>query len=97
LGDNSLLNNPAVIAPPGDRPPDGRRSATSPENSRPGVRDPGDGVDPFTSTAALLEHPDQLAAVRDGDDALVANAVEELGRCYPIDRVHGACRRVRGA
>ncbi|MEU7140890.1 cytochrome P450 [Nocardia sp. NPDC046473] len=43
-------------------------------------------------TAALLEHPDQLAAVRDGDDALVANAVEELLRYLSI--VHSGRRRI---
>ncbi|GAA3556143.1 cytochrome P450 [Amycolatopsis ultiminotia] len=43
-------------------------------------------------TAALLEHPDQLAAVRDGDDALVANAVEELLRYLSI--VHSGRSRV---
>ncbi|MBF6546060.1 cytochrome P450 [Nocardia brasiliensis] len=43
-------------------------------------------------TAALLEHPDQLAAVRDGDDALVANAVEELLRYLTIS--HSGRRRV---
>ncbi|WP_328606776.1 cytochrome P450 [Amycolatopsis sp. NBC_00345] len=43
-------------------------------------------------TAALLEHPDQLAAVRDGDPALVANAVEELLRYLTI--VHTGRRRV---
>ncbi|WP_037361613.1 cytochrome P450 [Amycolatopsis orientalis] len=43
-------------------------------------------------TVALLEHPDQLAAVRDGDDALLANAVEELLRYLTI--VHSGRRRV---
>ncbi|KIA64331.1 cytochrome P450 [Nocardia vulneris] len=43
-------------------------------------------------TAALLEHPDQLAAVRDGDDATVANAVEELLRYLTIS--HSGRRRV---
>lgn len=42
-------------------------------------------------TTALLEHPDQLAAVRDGDDALVANAVEELLRYLSV--VHSGRRR----
>ena len=43
-------------------------------------------------TVALLENPDQLAAVRDGDDALLANAVEELLRYLTI--VHSGRRRV---
>ncbi|MGW2220643.1 cytochrome P450 [Nonomuraea sp. NPDC001684] len=43
-------------------------------------------------TAALLAHPDQLAAVRDGDPALVANAVEELLRYLSI--THTEARRV---
>jgi cytochrome P450 len=43
-------------------------------------------------TVALLENPDQLAAVRDGDDAAVANAVEELLRYLTI--VHSGRRRV---
>ena len=44
-------------------------------------------------TLALLEHPDQLAAVRDNDDpALIAGAVEELLRYLSI--VHSGRRRV---
>ncbi|MDI5963262.1 cytochrome P450 [Streptomyces sp. SL13] len=44
-------------------------------------------------TVALLERPDQLAQIRDGDDpALVANAVEELLRYLNI--VHAGLRRV---
>jgi hypothetical protein len=43
-------------------------------------------------TTALLEHPDQLALVRDGDAALVANAVEEMLRYLTI--VHSGRRRV---
>ncbi|MFD2491474.1 cytochrome P450 [Amycolatopsis jiangsuensis] len=43
-------------------------------------------------TTALLQNPDQLAAVRDGDDKLVANAVEELLRYLTI--VHTGRRRV---
>jgi cytochrome P450 len=44
-------------------------------------------------TLALLEHPDQLAALRDADDPkLVAGAVEELLRYLTI--VHGGLRRV---
>ncbi|RJQ82195.1 cytochrome P450 [Amycolatopsis panacis] len=43
-------------------------------------------------TAALLQNPDQLAAVREGDDKLVANAVEELLRYLTI--VHTGRRRV---
>jgi cytochrome P450 len=43
-------------------------------------------------TTALLEHPDQLALVRDGDTALIANAVEELLRYLTI--VHTGRRRV---
>jgi cytochrome P450 len=43
-------------------------------------------------TTALLEHPDQLALVRDGDAALIANAVEELLRYLTI--VHTGRRRV---
>ncbi|MQY20117.1 cytochrome P450 [Nocardia macrotermitis] len=44
-------------------------------------------------TLALLEHPDQLAELRDTDDpALIANAVEELLRYLNI--VHGGRRRV---
>ncbi|MET7462953.1 cytochrome P450 [Nonomuraea sp. NPDC005501] len=43
-------------------------------------------------TAALLAHPGQLAAVRDGDPALVANAVEELLRYLSI--THTEARRV---
>ncbi|WP_433211232.1 cytochrome P450 [Microtetraspora malaysiensis] len=43
-------------------------------------------------TAALLAHPDQLAAVRDGDPALVANTVEELLRYLSI--THTEARRV---
>ncbi|HWD00893.1 MAG TPA: cytochrome P450 [Amycolatopsis sp.] len=43
-------------------------------------------------TVALLEHPDQLALVRDGDPALIANAVEELLRYLTI--VHTGRRRV---
>ncbi|MEV0072072.1 MULTISPECIES: cytochrome P450 [unclassified Amycolatopsis] len=43
-------------------------------------------------TTALLEHPDQLDLVRDGDPALVANAVEELLRYLSI--VHTGRRRV---
>ncbi|MDT8915894.1 cytochrome P450 [Amycolatopsis sp. PS_44_ISF1] len=43
-------------------------------------------------TTALLEHPDQLDLVRDGDPALIANAVEELLRYLTI--VHTGRRRV---
>jgi cytochrome P450 len=44
-------------------------------------------------TLALLEHPDQLAALRDTDDpALIAGAVEELLRYLTI--VHSGRRRV---
>jgi cytochrome P450 len=44
-------------------------------------------------TLALLEHPDQLAALRDGDDPkLVAGAVEELLRYLTI--IHSGLRRV---
>ncbi len=43
-------------------------------------------------TCALLEHPDQLAAVRDGDEAQVAGAVEELLRYLTI--THMGRRRV---
>jgi cytochrome P450 len=44
-------------------------------------------------TLALLEHPDQLAALRDaGDPGLVAGAVEELLRYLTI--VHSGLRRV---
>jgi cytochrome P450 len=44
-------------------------------------------------TLALLEHPDQLAALRDADDPkLVAGAVEELLRYLTI--VHSGLRRV---
>lgn len=44
-------------------------------------------------TLALLEHPDQLAELRDSDDPkLIANAVEELLRYLSI--VHGGRRRV---
>ncbi|WP_433253808.1 cytochrome P450 [Streptosporangium sp. CA-135522] len=43
-------------------------------------------------TAALLAHPEQLSAVRDGDPALVANAVEELLRYLSI--THTEARRV---
>ncbi|KAA9153198.1 cytochrome P450 [Amycolatopsis acidicola] len=44
-------------------------------------------------TVALLEHPDQLAAVRDTEDeALIANAVEELLRYLNI--THSGRRRV---
>jgi len=44
-------------------------------------------------TVALLEHPDQLARLRDTDDPkLVANAVEELLRYLTI--VHSGRRRV---
>ncbi|MER6947481.1 cytochrome P450 [Nonomuraea sp. NPDC000554] len=43
-------------------------------------------------TAALLAHPDQLRAVRDGDPAVVANAVEELLRYLSI--THTEARRV---
>lgn len=32
---------------------------------------------------ALMEHPDQLALVRDGDRTVLAGAVEEMIRCYP--------------
>lgn len=42
-------------------------------------------------TCALLEHPDQLAAVRDGDQRRVAGAVEELLRYLTI--VHLGRRR----
>jgi cytochrome P450 len=43
-------------------------------------------------TLALLEHPDQLALLRDGDKAVVANAVEELLRYLTI--IHGGQRRI---
>jgi cytochrome P450 len=43
-------------------------------------------------TVALLEHPDQLEIVRNGDATLVANAVEELLRYLTI--VHTGRRRV---
>ncbi|MFI5613879.1 cytochrome P450 [Amycolatopsis sp. NPDC051903] len=43
-------------------------------------------------TVALLEHPDQLDLVREGDPALIANAVEELLRYLTI--VHTGRRRV---
>jgi len=43
-------------------------------------------------TVALLENPDQLAIVREADDALLANAVEELLRYLTI--VHSGRRRV---
>lgn len=43
-------------------------------------------------TGALLEHPDQLAAVRDGDPDLVNDAVEELLRFLSI--THQGRRRV---
>lgn len=43
-------------------------------------------------TAALLTHPAQLAAVRDGDPGLVAGAVEELLRYLSI--THTEARRV---
>jgi cytochrome P450 len=44
-------------------------------------------------TVALLEHPDQLAALRDADDPkLLAGAVEELLRYLTI--VHSGLRRV---
>ncbi|GHH85384.1 cytochrome P450 [Streptomyces sulfonofaciens] len=43
-------------------------------------------------TCALLQHPDQLAAVRDGDPARAANAVEELLRYLTI--THMGRRRV---
>lgn len=43
-------------------------------------------------TAALLEHPDQLALLRDADEALVASAVEELLRYLHI--THNGRRRV---
>ncbi|MEA2294283.1 MAG: hypothetical protein QOE86_1922, partial [Solirubrobacteraceae bacterium] len=44
-------------------------------------------------TLALLEHPDQLAAVRDSDDpAAIAGAVEELLRYLTI--IHSGRRRV---
>ncbi|MGW6504791.1 cytochrome P450 [Nonomuraea angiospora] len=44
-------------------------------------------------TLALLEHPDQLALIRDGDDPkLIASAVEELLRYLTI--THGGLRRV---
>jgi hypothetical protein len=43
-------------------------------------------------TLALLEHPDQLAAVRDADPGLVGGAVEELLRYLTI--VHMGRRRV---
>jgi cytochrome P450 len=44
-------------------------------------------------TLALLQHPDQLARLRDGDDpGLVASAVEELLRYLNI--THGGRRRV---
>jgi cytochrome P450 len=44
-------------------------------------------------TLALLEHPDQLAALRDADDPkLVAGAVEELLRYLTI--VHSGLRRI---
>ncbi|MEK8171749.1 cytochrome P450 [Streptomyces sp. M19] len=44
---------------------------------------------------ALLQHPDQLAVVRDGDPARVANAVEELLRYLSV--VHVGRRRVATA
>ncbi|MGW4486796.1 cytochrome P450 [Amycolatopsis sp. NPDC004368] len=43
-------------------------------------------------TVALLEHPDQLDLVREGDEKLIANAVEELLRYLTI--VHTGRRRV---
>ncbi|MER7972658.1 MULTISPECIES: cytochrome P450 [unclassified Streptomyces] len=43
-------------------------------------------------TCALLQHPEQLAAVRDGDPRLVAGAVEELLRYLTI--THMGRRRV---
>ncbi|MFE3603604.1 cytochrome P450 [Streptomyces sp. NPDC059096] len=43
-------------------------------------------------TLALLHHPEQLAVVRDGDPARVANAVEELLRYLTI--THSGRRRV---
>jgi cytochrome P450 len=43
-------------------------------------------------TVALLEHPEQLDLVRDGDAPLIANAVEELLRYLTI--VHTGRRRV---
>ena len=43
-------------------------------------------------TVALLEHPDQLAELRDGDPGLVSTAVEELLRYLTI--VHFGRRRV---
>ncbi|NUT52729.1 MAG: cytochrome P450 [Saccharothrix sp.] len=47
-------------------------------------------------TVALLEHPDQLALLRDADDpAAVASAVEELSRYLTI--THGGLRRVATA
>ncbi|MCT2584626.1 cytochrome P450 [Actinophytocola gossypii] len=43
-------------------------------------------------TATLLEHPDQLALLRDADETLVASAVEELLRYLHI--THNGRRRV---
>lgn len=36
------------------------------------------------SVALLLQHPDQMAEIRDGDDKLVAGAVEELLRYLSV-------------